>query len=1232
MENNISDKIVSAHTLELEKEVRAYRKRFGPLNDFSIRDGHLAEIFFDDMPLGIMVLDGNQKITHCNTFLARLLGYNTPDELTGFGLGQFCKAQKDRDLNIGQYVTLGKEERIKLQCPLRRKNGSFVWCSLLGKSRSEEHPESGVVWMVENQEPVKELEKNARTSEARFQAASGIMHEAIVIMDSTGKIVFWNPAAEEIFGFTEDETLQKDFLSLIIPRRYQPLCDDIFTEFRTGGSKALTNQTLELSGCCKGNKETPIEISLSGIEQEDGSHVVAIIRDLSQDKHGVYGARQSQKSLEESHRALKMILDGIEATIYVADMNTYEILFMNKHMKKEFGRDMTGEICWKSFRQDDTPCPHCNNDELIDSQGKPAGKVSWQGKNPITQRWYMNYDRAIYWIDNRVARLQIATDITKLKQTEETLIKERDLFRAGPVFTIAWDPSEGWPVTFVSANVKEILGFTPKEMTSPSFHFADLIHPDDIQRVGQEVSGYMTSGTERFEQSYRLRDKSGRYRWFYDFTLMIRDEQGTVVDIRGYMFDQNEQKEAEINLLDLNERLARQSQIAYENAEKAQIASAAKSEFLANMSHEIRTPLNGVLGMTGLLFDTALSDEQRSYADTIRSSGESLLHLINDILDYSKIEAGKLDLEILDFDLQTLLDEFSAALAFKAHAKKLELICAADPDVPTRLQGDPGRLRQILTNLTENAIKFTSSGEVAVRITIKSIKESNVTLKFFIKDTGIGIPENKQKLIFDMFSQVDASVTRRYGGTGLGLAISRQLAELMGGEMGLESSEGKGSTFWFTACFGQPADELSHTLSDPGLRNVYVLIVEDNDTNRDVLVRLLESWDMRTCAVSNSQEALSRMIEAQKQGDSFDVALIDLHMPGEDGAALGARIKADQALASTCLLLMTSMGNRGEAEQFSTTDFDAYLIKPVQNQLLYNSLYQLLIQVRNQLQPSSHRVTRHTVKEKLTGRYTDRHARILLVEDNTTNQTVALGMLRKMGLKADAVANGQEAIEMLTSVPYDLVFMDVQMPVMDGLTATGIIRDPQSIVRNHRLPIIAMTAHAMTGDREKFIQSGMDDYISKPISPASLAEILDKWLSSQPVDTALHIRSSKEQLPPSTELESPYGPVFQRDDLLSRLLDDEDLLEMIVDDFIQNIPMYIDMLKRSLEADEITEAKRNVHTIKGASANLSAEAMRVLALSIEQAMDKGDSNGVQQKISEMENEFDRFRKVVNGKQ
>jgi PAS domain S-box-containing protein len=826
-------------------------------------------------------------------------------------------------------------------------------------------------------------------------------------------------------------------------------------------------------------------------------------------------------------------------------------------------------------------------------------------------------DPATMWIDG------VLFDISQRKEAEEALVEQRARLIA------------------LMDTIPDSIYFkdTASRFTMISTALARLFHLDDpAQAIGKADADYFSEEHARlaFEAEQEiirsqqpivgLEEKEtwpdGHETWASTTKLPRVDGDGNVIGTFGISRDITARKRADADLADTNRRLEAAITEATEKTLQAELANSTKSEFLANMSHEIRTPMNGVIGMVGLLLDTDLDDNQRHYAETVRASGEALLEILNDILDFSKIEAGSVELETVDFDLRALLDDFASIPAARAQSKGLEFICAVAPDVPAYLSGDPGRLRQVLLNLAGNALKFTQQGEISVRVGLVEQTETEAVVRFSVKDTGIGIAADKHELLFEKFTQADASTTRRYGGTGLGLAISKRLVELMGGEIALVSEEGRGSEFWFTVRLARQAEPEKVLVPGDDIWGTHILIVDDNATNREVLSVQLHAWGARTEEAESGLAGLVALSRARDVGDPFAAAILDMQMPDMDGAAVARAIKADPTLKQTRLVLMTSVGQRGDARQMEALGFSAYLVKPARQSDLFDSLSAVLARSRLHL-AKERMITRHTVREMRRGA-----VRILLAEDNVTNQQVALGLLKKLGLQADAVADGMKAIAALETTPYDLVLMDVQMPELDGLEAARRIRDPESAVLNHSVPIIAMTAHAMQGDRERCLEAGMDDYVSKPISPQALADALNRWRPREdPAAAASQGPAAQDPGLGGTRTVSER-PVFDRMGLVARLLDDEALARDVVVGFLDDAPKQIEGLKDCLRAGDMPGATRHAHTIRGASTTVGGEALGAVAQQMEQAGRSGDLEGATRQAPDLEAEFGRLRAAM----
>jgi two-component system, sensor histidine kinase and response regulator len=736
-----------------------------------------------------------------------------------------------------------------------------------------------------------------------------------------------------------------------------------------------------------------------------------------------------------------------------------------------------------------------------------------------------------------------------------------------------------------------ILGFASREELMATHMRERYAHPDDRKAFLARLEA--AQSLTNYEHCLRRKDRTEV--WLLASSSLVFDKAGTPTGIEGTMVDITERKRAEEELKDAKEA--------------AETASRAKSEFLANMSHEIRTPMNGIIGMTELTLDTTLTDEQREYLSMVKLSADSLLAVINDILDFSKIEAGKMELDSSVFSVREILDETIRSFGVTAGEKHLELVCDVHSGVPQVVAGDPMRLRQVVVNLLGNAIKFTDHGEIVLQAEVLQVQDSSIELHFIVRDTGIGIPKEKQAVIFEAFAQADGSSRRKYGGTGLGLTISTRLVAMMGGRTWLESEPGQGSTFHFTAKFqvAQAPVQRPEMEGHDSLTGIPVLIVDDNPTNRRILEMTLRQWGMKPTLVSSGWAALAELRRAQEAGQPTPLVLLDSQMPQLDGFATAAKIKQDPDLPAATIMMLTSGGQRGDADRCRQLGISSYLSKPVRQWELREAILRVL-GLRPQRGESSRLVTRHSLQE------TPKRLRILLAEDNAVNRELTLRILSKRGHSVEVVVNGRRAVEALETKAFDVVLMDVQMPEMDGFEATAAIRKREATAGT-RIPIIAMTAHAMKGDRERCLGAGMDGYISKPVQAQELLKITEALASdSGPFDA----------------MDEPVGAVMDRSLALARVDGDAALLADLAKLFCEESPKMLAAIKDAVAAKDAERLQRAAHSLKGAVSTLAAQKAIDAALKLERLGRAGDLQEAEKAYEALESAINRLRPVLES--
>jgi PAS domain S-box-containing protein len=1307
---------------------------------------------------GVMVTDAGGRITRLNEVAERLTGW-TEAEAKGKPVGEVLRiineetrkpaiVPVDNVLRTGEIHGLANHTVLLARdgaeypiadsaAPIRNRAGRLFGVVLVFRNvTAERRAEQEIRRLNESLERrVRERTAELCESEERFRMmVENVKDYAILLLDPDGHVTSWNAGAERIKGYRAEEIIGQHF-----SRFYTP--DDVANgKPRRSLEEAATTGRFEEEGwrVRKDGSRFWANVIFTALLDEKGQlrGFAKITRDITVRKRAEELLRARMNLLELSWRAgldelLQSALDFAEhltgSTIGFfhfmnADQQTLRLQTWStntlENMCKAEGKGQHYPVnqagVWADCLRQRAPVIHNDYESLSGKKGLPQGHapiireltvpilrkqavvaVMGVGNKPTdySERDTQVVQELLSYLMDLVDRKRAEEALRKLNAELEQRVEERtaslreseDQFRAmaNNISQLAWMGDAQGSLYWYNQRWFDYTGTTLEEMHG--WGWQKVHHPDHVQRVVDKIRHCFETG-EAWEDTFPLRGTDGHYRWFLSRAVPICDEHGAVLRWFGTNTDVTESKQLEMAL--------------GEAKEAAEAANRAKSEFLANVSHEVRTPMNAIIGMTDLVLETPLTGEQKRFLTTVRESADSLLGVLNDILDFAKIESGRLDLEETPFALREVVEGTASALAERAHRKGLEIACHQSPEVPDTLIGDPSRLRQILVNLIGNAIKFTSRGEVVVRVAVE--KESGqwsvvsgqdsdnpelpvpsrtpppdlsavvlsgsvvstfepvkgakaepsphyVTLHFSVSDTGIGIPPEKQKVIFEPFRQADASVTREYGGTGLGLAISSQLTALMQGRIWAESEAGKGSVFHFTARFGVTKDakpRLPAVMKD--LKGLRVLIVDDNATNRLICEEVTGSWGLRHTAVESGQQALAAAMEAANAGDPFALVLLDRQMPGMDGYQVAEQLRGKAEFADMVILMLTSSGDLGDAERRRELGIAACLVKPVRQSELLNTIMRAMGLVTN----GKHK------KEQVPG---VRPLKVLLAEDYPLNQELAVQHLMRRGHMVVVAENGQEALRQLEAEDFDVVLMDVQMPVMDGFAATAAIRDPASLVRRHDIPIVAMTAHAMKGDKERCLAAGMNAYVSKPFSATDLMSVLaeifgteregkkedcggvrekengqdeknvDGGKPSIPAKHSFHNSESPNSAPPSAILNTT---IFDRPTLLKHVDDDALLAKKIVTGFLKDLEMRLNGLDEAAQSGDSETLARYAHTLKGATATLGGFQAHKACRQLEEIVRKGDMHTAKTMLTEVKRKIytleQELRKFISG--
>ena len=1035
-----------------------------------------------------------------------------------------------------------------------------------------------------------ELEQRVAERTAYLNALVETSPLGIVTTDPQGRVRICNTAFERLFQCVRTEVTGADLNSLVTPSELNEEAAEFARRRKAGENIQATTQR-------RRNDGTLLDVELYAVPMRVGDEDVGTLVIY----HDISDRKRAEEALRETNQKLTAIIDGSSLAIAILDLDT-NVQIWNPAAERIFG--------WTAAEVLGRPLPvvpesaqeffKTLHKKVIAGMGVSGLEVVALKKDGSL------FDASISrspWRDASGAvcgTVDLVADITERKQAEEALrsSEERIHLLLDSTAEAIYGINVQGECTFVNQACVRMLGYgEPAELLGRNMH---------------EVAHYSwTDGSAHSPEDCLIFRSFRKGEGTHDNDDVLWRADGTSFPVEYWSYPVRQKDEvvgAVVTFLDITER--KRAEDALRSAkEQAEGANRAKSEFLANMSHEIRTPMNGILGMTQLTLETQLNTEQREYLGMVKSSADSLLKLLNDILDFSKIEADRLDLDVSPFALRESMGEALKALGQLAHRKGLELAWRVEPAVPEWLVGDSGRLRQILVNLVVNAIKFTQRGEVVVSVSVESHTTDGVELHFSVRDTGIGIPAEKQELIFAAFAQADTSTTRKYGGTGLGLAISQRLVKMMNGDISVESEPGKGSIFHFTVRLQAPDAHFVPpvTLEPVALRGLRALIVDDNQTNRLILTELLTQWGMMPEQAASGREALE-LLQTDTRGNPFRLALIDAHMPEMDGLMLAQRVKKLPAASSVTMLMLSSAMQAGDIARSHEAGLTGFLTKPVQPSQLLDAILGGLTGTGESVPDALDIQSPEQISNMGGG------MRVLLAEDNVVNCQLVTRLLEKQGHTVVIAKNGIEALEAVEREELDLVLMDVQMPEMDGLEAIRVIRSNEKISKRH-LAIISLTAHVMKGDREKCIEAGADDYIPKPIQPPNLFAAIERMRNPMRI----------HKTPPS----APIVPdALNAAELLEQVQDDRELLAEVIQLFESGLPGILEGLRQSIAQNDAAGIARTAHTLKGSVGNFGRRAAYRAVEQMENFARQDDIQGTAKAFAVVESELEHLQAAL----